>query len=102
MNPVTVGLYVRSSTPDQMAGQLQGLHAFVTDHGWETFEYIDQGLSGATGHRRALDAMLAAARAGTIAAVVFTSVDRLTRSPRQLASLIADLNNHGVALLVLR
>jgi len=60
MNPVTVGLYARSSARDQIAGQLQDLHAFATDHGWGTFEYIDQGMSGVTSQRPALDAMLAA------------------------------------------
>lgn len=101
MNPVTVGLYARSSARDQIAGQLQDLHAFATDHGWGTFEYIDQGMSGVTSQRPALDAMLAAARAGRIAVVVVTSVDRLTRSCIQMASLIEELTDLRIALVVL-
>ena len=101
MNPVTVGLYARSSARDQIAGQLQDLHAFATDHGWGTFEYINQGMSGVTSQRPALDAMLAAARAGRIAVVVVTSVDRLTRSCIQMASLIEELTDLRIALVVL-
>jgi DNA invertase Pin-like site-specific DNA recombinase len=97
MSPATVGLYVRSSVPDQTASQLQGLRAFATARGWHTFEYVEQG--GVTGERPGLETMLADARGGRIAAVVCMSVDRLTRSCTRLASVIEELTDLGIALV---
>src|SRR5262245_14781708 len=52
-------------------------------------------------HRPALDAMLDAARARRIGRILCTSLDRLARSPQNLAALTAELSRLGVEIVVL-
>jgi DNA invertase Pin-like site-specific DNA recombinase len=92
MKRVHVGIYVRSSVPDHTATQLQDLRAFAeTSCGWKATRYIDDGLSGVTGRRPALEAMVAAARKRKIQVILCTGLDRLHRSVEALAALIAEL-----------
>jgi DNA invertase Pin-like site-specific DNA recombinase len=91
MKRVHVGIYVRSSVPDHTATQLQELRAFAETCGWKATHYIDDGLSGVTGRRPALEAMVAAARKRKIQVILCTGLDRLHRSVEALAALIAEL-----------
>ena len=101
MELMNVGIYVRSSISEQTAHQLDALRAFATARGWQAIEYIDEGLSGATEHRPALDALLAAARARRIDVIICAGLDRIARSPRYLAALAAELKRLGVEIMVL-
>ena len=91
MKRVHVGIYVRSSAADHTATQLQRLRAFAETCGWKATHYIDDGLSGVTGRRPALEAMVAAARKRKIRVILCTGLDRLHRSAEALAALIAEL-----------
>src|SRR5690349_9012724 len=83
-----VGMYARVSTADQRCeGQLEALRRYAVARGWDTTEFVDQGVSGTKERRPALDALLSAARRGHVAVVMVTKLDRLARSLHQLVAL---------------
>ncbi|MCW8139545.1 MAG: recombinase family protein, partial [Planctomycetota bacterium] len=59
-------------------------------------EFVDQGVSGATDRRPALDRMLAAVRTGDVDVVAFTALDRLGRSLSHLVRLFDEFRELGV------
>lgn len=80
-------LYARVSSERQaregtIESQLEALRAFVTQQGWSVDpdrEFVDNGISGMTLERPALDRLRDAIAAGQIQRVVVLSSDRLSR-----------------------
>jgi site-specific DNA recombinase len=61
--------------------------------------YVDNGASGGTTRRRALQELIRAVRAGEIEAVLVTKLDRLSRSLDDLLELLKLFQKHAVALV---
>jgi DNA invertase Pin-like site-specific DNA recombinase len=81
-------LYVRVSTNEQdTAAQERALREYVQRRGWRLQKiYRDQGLSGASSKRPALNELLKDCRRGSADVVVVWKFDRFARSLRQLMS----------------
>lgn len=91
-------IYARVSTADQSAAmQVEELRQVAQQRGWSiSGEYIDEGISGATASRPALDLMMQQARRGKLDLVVVWKLDRLGRSMGHLVQLISDLGKRDV------
>src|SRR5215217_4147673 len=82
-----VALYARVSTTRQAQAQtidqqLTRLRAWVAEHSWTldaTHVYCDDGFSGASLNRPALDQLRDAAAQAAFAAILITAPDRLAR-----------------------
>jgi len=81
-------LYVRVSSGEQNTGaQERALREYVQRRGWKLQQiYRDQGVSGASSNRPALNEMLQACRRGSVDVVVVWKFDRFARSLKQLMS----------------
>jgi DNA invertase Pin-like site-specific DNA recombinase len=81
-------LYVRVSTNEQdTEAQERALREYVQRRGWKLQKiYRDQGVSGASSNRPALNELLKACRRGSIDVVVVWKFDRFARSLKQLMS----------------
>lgn len=100
--PTRVAIYVRISTATQTAtNQLLELREYVAARGWTAVEYSDQ-ISGATGRRPGLDALLKGARRGKFGTVLVWSLDRVGRSLPHLVTLIAELESLTIAFVSLK
>ena len=99
---VRVGVYVRRSTDDEhqpysIEAQDTRLAAYIgSQPGWRQAARFADDASGATTSRPGLLRALAAARAGVIDVLLVYRVDRLTRSLRDLVTLLDDLDQAGV------
>ena len=99
---VRVGVYVRRSTDDEhqpysIEAQDARLAAYIgSQPGWRQAARFADDASGATTSRPGLQRALAAARAGVIDVLLVYRVDRLTRSLRDLVTLLDDLDHAGV------
>jgi site-specific DNA recombinase len=99
---VRVGVYVRRSTDDEhqpysIEAQDTRLAAYVgSQPGWRHAARFADDASGATTSRPGLQRALAAARAGAFDVLLVYRVDRLTRSLRDLVTLLDDLDRAGV------
>lgn len=97
-----VAIYARVSTDQQTTeNQLRELRAVAARNGWiVTKEYIDHGISGAKGRdkRPAFDALLKDAIRKEFDIVAAWSVDRLSRSLRDLLSFLDDIHAKGIGL----
>ncbi len=99
---VRVGVYVRRSTDDEhqpysIGAQDTRLAAYIgSQPGWRQAARFADDASGASTHRAGLQRALAAARAGMIDVLLVYRVDRLTRSLRDLVTLLDDLDRAGV------
>ena len=100
---VRVGVYVRRSTDDEhqpysIEAQDARLASYIgSQPGWRQAARFADDASGATTARPGLRRALAAARAGMIDVLLVYRVDRLTRSLRDLVTLLDDLDHAGVA-----
>ncbi len=99
---VRVGVYVRRSTDDEHqpysieAPDIR-LAAYIgSQPGWRLAARFADDASGAGTNRPGLQRALAAARAGVVDVLLVYRVDRLTRSLRDLVTLLDDLNRAGV------
>lgn len=63
--------------------------------------FYDNGFSGCTSERPALQAMLKQVAEGTISKIVVVSIDRLARDYRLMGELLQVLNNHSVQVVSL-
>jgi len=81
-------LYVRVSTNEQdTAAQERALREYVQRRGWKLQKiYRDQGVSGASSNRPALNELLKACRRRSVDVVVVWKFDRFARSLKQLMS----------------
>ncbi len=99
---IRVGVYVRRSTDDEhqpysIQAQDTRLAAYIgSQPGWRQAARFADDASGASTHRAGLQRALAAARAGAIDVLLVYRVDRLTRSLRDLVTLLDDLDRAGV------
>jgi site-specific DNA recombinase len=99
---VRVGVYVRRSTDDEhqpysIEARDNRLTAYIgSQPGWRQAARFADDASGATTARPGLKRALAAARAGVIDVLLVYRVDRLTRSLRDLVTLLDDLDHAGV------
>jgi site-specific DNA recombinase len=99
---VRVGVYVRRSTDDEhqpysIEAQDTRLAAYIgSQPRWRQAARFADDASGASTHRPGLKRALAAARAGAIDVLLVYRVDRLTRSLRDLVTLLDDLDRASV------
>jgi len=88
MKTKRAALYVRVSSGEQNTGaQERALREYVLRRGWKLLQiYRDQGVSGASSNRPALNELLKACRRGSVDVVVVWKFDRFARSLKQLMS----------------
>ena len=88
MKTKRAALYVRVSSGEQKTGaQERALREYVQRRGWKLQQiYRDQGVSGASSNRPALNELLKACRRGSVDVVVVWKFDRFARSLKQLMS----------------
>ena len=81
-------MYVRVSSGEQNTGaQERALREYVQRRGWKLQHiYRDQGVSGASSNRPALNELMTACRRGSIDVLVVWKFDRFARSLKQLMS----------------
>ena len=76
-------IYARVSTLDQTAeNQVTELRQYIKVRGWTVQEYVDEGVSGSTEQRPALDKLLRDARRRRFDVLVCWRLDRLGRNLR--------------------
>ena len=87
--PRRAAVYARVSTLEQTTeNRLTELRCYVEVRGWTAREYVDEGMSGATDRRPALDALLRDARRRRFDVLVCWRLDRLGRNLRHLVALL--------------
>jgi len=88
MKAKRAALYLRVSTGEQRTdAQEKALRDYVSRRGWKLQKiYRDQGKSGATSNRPALNELLKDCRRGSVDVVVVWKFDRFARSLKQLMS----------------
>ncbi len=88
MKTKRAALYTRVSSGEQNTGaQERALREYVQRRGWKLQQiYRDQGVSGASSKRPALNELLKACRRGSFDVVVVLKFDRFARSLKQLMS----------------
>jgi DNA invertase Pin-like site-specific DNA recombinase len=81
-------LYVRVSSGEQNTGaQERALREYVQRRGWKLQQvYRDQGVSGSSSNRPALNELVKACRRGSVDVIVVWKFDRFARSLKQLMS----------------
>ncbi len=103
---IRVAVYVRVSTPNQvhaqtMEGQLERLRQHVQQKGWHLHDdniFRDDGYSGASLNRPALDRLRDKARMRELDLVAVTAPDRLARNYVHQMVLIEELERNGCAV----
>ena len=99
------GLYARVSRDDQKSlNQLIELREYAARRGFETQEFIDEGLSGslAQDKRPELKKLMEAARLRKIDLIICWRLDRFARSLKQLVDMIGELETWNVGFTTLR
>lgn len=98
--------YVRVSTEHQvesglsLAAQAEKVRAMATVQGVELVDVIvDAGESAASLNRPGVQRMLAMIDAGDVQTVIIAKLDRLTRSVKDLATILERFHRKGVALV---
>ena len=100
--PRRAAIYARVSTLDQTAeNQLTELRRYVKVRGWAAEEYVDEGFSGSTDSRSALDRLLRDARRRRFDVLVCWRLDRLGRNLRHLIQFLEELQALGIAFVSL-
>ena len=99
--------YVRVSTDvqverDSLTTQEQGLTAHCQAQGWTLRFYRDEGISAKDTERPALRRLLADVRAGRVAVMLVTKLDRISRCVRDLLDSVALFEAAGVKCVSLR
>lgn len=99
-------LYARVSTTghgQDVGLQLDELRQVARQRGWNVVaEHVDDGVSGATTSRPALDEMMEQARRGKLDLVVCWKLDRLGRSLQHLLQVLDELQVLGVGFVSIR
>ena len=103
---VRVALYGRVSTVghgQDVELQLEDLRRVATQRNWEVVsEFIDDGVSGTSGARPGLDALMAAVRDARVDVVAVWRFDRFARSTRHLLDALDEFRRCGVQFISLR
>ena len=90
-------IYARVSTFDQTAeNQIIELRRYAETRGWTASEYVDEGVSGSTDHRPALDKLLRDVRRRRFDVLVCWRLDRLGRNLKHLILFLEELQALGV------
>jgi DNA invertase Pin-like site-specific DNA recombinase len=98
---VNIGVYIRSSTTRQStASQRIEVMEYCSRRGWADLKLYNDKCSGGKASRPGLDQMLQDIRRGRLKTVVVWKLDRLGRSLTQMALILEEMSNHGVALIV--
>ena len=99
-----VAIYSRVSTTDQSCdSQLRDLREYCRARRWDQVtEYVDEGISGTTDRRPALDEMMAVVRKRRVDVVVVAAFDRFGRSVRHLVDTLELFRHLGVEFISLR
>ncbi len=99
-------LYLRAATADQNAvnlvQQLERLHAYARERGWLVVPeqiYRDEGMSGLSLKRPALNRLRAGVARGDIDVVIATAPDRLARDAAKLSRLLDEFERAGVRVV---
>ncbi len=98
IDPDKVAIYIRWSTDDQGDGttlevQLEGCRHYVLSQGWivnEDLIFVDDGWSGGTLERPAMNRLRGIVNAGQIDCVVVFKLDRLSRSVIDMVNLVLE------------
>jgi site-specific DNA recombinase len=105
----STALYIRVSTQLQadegfsLAAQSERLNAYCVAQGWTvTATYTDAGVSGKTTERPQFQAMLDAAKAGTIKRIVAMKLDRVARNVREFLATVDQLKEWGCDLVLVK
>lgn len=102
--PTSAVIYARISSDDGtalgVARQVDDCTRLAKDRGWRIAEtYIDNDVSASTGRRRPeYERLLGDLARDRVSALVVWDIDRLTRTPAELETLIDLAEAHGVAL----
>jgi len=93
-----VAVYARVSTSDQSTEtQLLDLRRYVRERGWTLFkEYADNGISGTTDSRPALNELMDAAKKRRFDAVLVWRFDRFARSTKHLILALEEFRGLGI------
>jgi len=93
-----VALYARVSTTDQSTdSQLLDLRRYVSERGWGSFkEYCDNGISGTTDSRPALNELMNDAKKRRFDVVLVWRFDRFARSTKHLILALEEFRNLGI------
>jgi DNA invertase Pin-like site-specific DNA recombinase len=99
-----VAIYARVSTNDQTTqNQVLVLRELAESQGATVvFEFLDKGISGIKKDRDALNAMLTAAKARKFETLYVFSIDRLSRSVKNLIETVETLNSLGITIVFKR
>jgi DNA invertase Pin-like site-specific DNA recombinase len=99
-----VAIYSRVSTTDQSCeSQLRDLREYCRARRWDQVtEFIDEGVSGTTDRRPALDELMAVVRRRRVDVVVVAAFDRFGRSVRHLVETLELFRHLGVEFISLR
>jgi site-specific DNA recombinase len=99
---MAIGIYVRVSTQEQanegysIAAQKERLKAFCAAQGWEEYKfYVDEGVSAKDTDRPQLTQLLEHIKNGQISMILVYRLDRLTRSVRDLYTLLDTLEKYN-------
>lgn len=95
-------LYARISTADKnqdLETQLQPLREWATRLGYETIEFLEEGVSGAKESRPELDKMMKLIRRHEVDAVLVWKLDRLGRSLQHLLQMLNEFRQSDVRFL---
>ena len=100
---ISASVYIRVSTEDQakegysLEVQREYLEAFAKREGLEIFKlYQDDGISGYTTERPALQELLKDAKQKAFDLVLVYKIDRFSRNLKDLLNLVYELSSHGV------
>jgi len=99
-----VAIYARCSTSEQFPeNQVRVLRDLADKNDASVVaEFIDHGVSGVKSEREALSQMLAAARSKKFTVLYVLSIDRLSRSVKNLIETVETLNSLGVTIVFAR
>ena len=98
MKPKRAGLYVRVSTGEQRTeSQERSLREYVARRGWKVHKiYRDEGISGVSKTRPALNELMKDCRRGSIDVLLVWKFDRLARSLHALISCLEMCRSLGI------
>lgn len=95
-----MAVYLRVSTDTQNHdSQERELREYCLRRGWSNVEWYRDTASGAKQDRQGLTDLMTKVRRGKVDIILAFKLDRLARSLGHLAQLIAELQNHQVALV---
>src|SRR5262245_54123988 len=99
-----VAIYARVSTTEQTCdSQLRDLREYCRARRWDQVtEFVDEGVSGTTDRRQALDQLMTAVKNRRVDVVVVAAFDRFGRSVRHLVETLELFRHLDVEFISLR